>query len=91
MKKNLFISFLAVVIAISALISINSYSEIKSNALFYDNLEALADSEGGGEICYNSITTVEGGQYVLYCGSCTVVKGNPIIFSGTGFCKTINN
>lgn len=87
MKKNLFISFLAVVIAISALISIKSYSEIKSNALFYDNLEALADSEGGGEICYNSITTVEGGQYVRYCGNCKVILGKPAFLSGTGLCK----
>lgn len=90
MKKNLFISFLAVVIAISALISIKSYSEIKSNALFYDNLEALADSEGGGELCYNSITTKDG-EYVLYCGSCAIVKGDPLWFSGTGFCQKINH
>lgn len=86
MKKKLFISLLTVSIAISAFISIKAYSDIKRNALFFDNLEALADSESGGEFCYNAITTAEG-RFVRFCGTCAVVPGKPAFLSGTGYCQ----
>ena len=61
---------------------------IKRNAstILNQNVEALLDGESATGLCYNSVTTCKGGQWVLFCGGCVIVEGVPTTFSGTGMC-----
>ncbi|RNC63289.1 NVEALA domain-containing protein [Proteiniphilum sp. X52] len=64
--------------------SMNSDADLSDVALA--NVEALAQGEsGGGNKCYNSITTKEGSQ-ILYCGTCKYEPGTNTFWSGTGTC-----
>lgn len=71
---------------VGTVISIMAYSQVNINAVLIENIEALAEGENEGKLCYNTITTAES-QYVLYCGTCTVIDGKPAFLTGTGYCK----
>lgn len=50
------------------------------------NVEALIEGEHGSGTCYRSITE-QSGSYILYCGTCTYIRGTNAWFSGTGTCN----
>jgi len=48
--------------------------------------EARATGGGGGNVCYNTITTLDGSQ-VRYCGTCDwVMNSKKAPFSGSSEC-----
>jgi len=88
MKKVLLSSIFAVALIATTSYGVNKSmnSEANLSDLALANMEALADGEsGGGDLCYNSITTKRASK-VLYCGTCTWVDGTSSFFSGTGKC-----
>lgn len=85
MKKKIYLAL--AISAIVLIISVISIVRVK-NSLFYQNVEALSrieEGQPGTGVCYNSIRNKEG-QYVLYCGSCTYLKGTSGLFASTGTC-----
>ena len=86
MMTKKIISIIVAIAAIGAAAVTSAVIKRNSNTILNQNVEALMDGEQGTGICYNSISTVEGGQYVLYCGSCTWTPGKPALFSSKGTC-----
>ena len=86
MIKKRIISIIVAIVAMGATAVTSVVIKRNSNTILNQNVEALMEGEQGTGMCYNSITTVEGGQMVLYCGTCLWTPGKPIIFSGTGNC-----
>lgn len=86
MKKKIFFASVALIVAVSTAIGMQSIDCDKPSSLKLANIEALTKDESSKkEKCYNSITTKEGSQ-VLYCGTCTYLPGTDDIISGTGLC-----
>ncbi len=88
MKKKIFgglvVAAVAAIASFNVNINLNAENEISSVSLA--NVEALAQSESGGnKKCWNTITTKEGSQ-VLYCQSCSWVSGTYSWSSSSGTC-----
>ena len=83
--KKIIIAVSVVALTVSAVVT---SVVIKRNAstILNQNVEALLDGESATGLCYNSVTTCKGGQWVLFCGGCVIVEGVPTTFSGTGMC-----
>ncbi len=83
--KKIIIAVSVVALTVSAVVT---SVVIKRNAstILNQNVEALLGGETATGLCYNSVTTCEGGRWVLFCGGCVIVAVVPTVFSGTGMC-----
>jgi hypothetical protein len=85
--KITIITFVAAIAIAAAWHSTQSKAEVDLSYLTLANVEALAgDEDGGGVLCYNSITTGES-MLILYCGTCTFIPGKKAGITGTGKCN----
>jgi hypothetical protein len=90
MIMNRKLLYFTVVVVIAVATGWNVSRNMNGKAPFSDvslaNVEALADENGGGgNTCYNTITTKDGVQ-TLYCGTCTYISGAPSWVSGSSTC-----
>ena len=85
MKKQIILSIVIALLA-GTFVTASVCSQISMDTVLSENIEALAESEHEGTLCYNTITTAEG-QAVCYCGTCSYISGKPTFFSGKSYCK----
>ena len=86
MRKKFFFIAVSAIVAVSAGIFAYLNSESKSDDMFSANVEALADQESGGIICYKRIH-YSSGYETFYCGTCSWAQNSePNFFSGTSTC-----
>lgn len=83
--KKIIIAVSVIALTVSALVT-SAVIKRNTSTILNQNVEALLDGETTTGVCYNSITTCGGGQWVLFCGGCVFVEGVPINFSSTGMC-----
>jgi len=87
MKKKLLAIASGCVVAASLMIA-GIASDGKSDGIFDENVEALAESESDGKGCYETIIYYPRRQ-VFYCGTCSFIDGDDpwYAFKHYGICK----
>ncbi|GEM_PF-4504236 len=83
--KKIIIAVSVIALTVSAVVT-SAVIKRNTSTILNQNVEALLDGESATGLCYNSVTTCKGGQWVLFCGGCVIVEGVPTTFSGTGMC-----
>ena len=86
MRKKFFFIAVSAIVAVSAGIFAYLNSESKSDDLFSANVEALADNEGSGTICYYTYV-YSPGTMLISCYNCRYISNaKPGDYSATGHC-----
>lgn len=83
--KKIIIAVSVIALTVSAVVT-SAVIKRNTSTILNQNVEALLGGETATGLCYNTVTTCEGGQWVLFCGGCVIVAGVPTVFSGTGMC-----
>ncbi len=87
MKKKLFLISSATIVVLAGVFGMKSVmASTNTDALFFENVNALMAAEVTGEVCYDTITEADGLK-VLYCGDCVWLKGKPSTFASKKTCK----
>ena len=86
MKTKVFFCAILTIVSVGVLCGSLLLSSKTQDAFLKANVEALAELESGQSyVCYKKIKDAESSK-VIYCGTCTYIKGTYTWLSGTDNC-----
>lgn len=75
MKKKIFLAATAAMVAVATAVFVYSNNKSADDDFWNRNVEALANGEGGGRTCYDTITSSDGHR-IMYCPICDYIDGD---------------